>query len=128
MKGRPLITILDKTVTPMGSRMMKKWLVLPLKEKNLIEERLNVVDFFFQNVTLIEEILGSLKLIGDLERLISKVVVGRANPRELNQIKKALLVTKPIKELLKTQKNPTLKSSLINCTSVNFYWRKSKKN
>ena len=107
--GVPLITILDKTVTPMGSRMMKKWLVLPLKEKNLIEERLNVVDFFFQNPTLIEEILGSLKLIGDLERLISKVVVGRANPRELNQIKKALLVTKPIKELLKTQKNPTLK-------------------
>jgi DNA mismatch repair protein MutS len=107
--GVPLITILDKTVTPMGSRMMKKWIVLPLKEKNQIDERLNVVDFFFQNHTLIEEIIRSLKLIGDLERLISKVVVGRANPRELNQIKKALLVTRPIKELLKTQKNPTLK-------------------
>ena len=107
--GVPLISILDKTVTPMGSRMMKKWLVLPLKEKHQIEERLNVVDFFFQNPTLIDKILDSLKLIGDLERLISKVVVGRANPREVNQIKKALLVTKPIKELLKDQHNTTLK-------------------
>lgn len=107
--GVPLIQILDQTVTPMGSRMMKKWMVLPLKEKAPIEERLNVVDYFYQNSTLIEEILGSLKLIGDLERLISKVVVGRANPREMNQIKRALRSTLPIKELLKSQKNPTLK-------------------
>lgn len=107
--GVPLIQILDQTVTPMGSRMMKKWMVLPLKEKAPIEERLNVVDYFYQNSSLIEEILGSLKLIGDLERLISKVVVGRANPREMNQIKRALRSTLPIKELLKSQKNPTLK-------------------
>ncbi len=107
--GVPLIQILDQTVTPMGSRMMKKWMVLPLKEKQPIEERLNVVDFFYQNSTLIEEILASLRLIGDLERLISKVVVGRANPREMNQIKRALKSTLPIKELLKIQKNPTLK-------------------
>jgi DNA mismatch repair protein MutS len=93
----------------MGSRMMKKWMVLPLKEKSPIEERLNVVDYFYQNSSLIEEILGSLKLIGDLERLISKVVVGRVNPREMNQIKRALRSTLPIKELLKNQKNPTLK-------------------
>ncbi len=106
--GVPLITILDQTVTPMGSRMMKKWLVLPLKEKAPIEERLNVVDFFYQNSSLIEEMLGSLKLIGDLERLISKVVVGRANPREMNQIKRALKSTLPIKELMKSQKNVTL--------------------
>jgi DNA mismatch repair protein MutS len=107
--GVPLIQILDQTVTPMGSRMMKKWMVLPLKEKNAIEERLNVVDFFYQNSTLIDEILGELKQIGDLERLISKVVVGRANPREINQIKRALKALVPIKELLKIQKNPTLK-------------------
>jgi DNA mismatch repair protein MutS len=107
--GVPLIQILDHTVTPMGSRMMKKWLVLPLKEKSMIEERLNVVDFFYQNAPLIEEIISQMKLIGDLERLISKVVVGRANPREINQIKRALKVTLPIKELLKLQKNPTLK-------------------
>lgn len=107
--GVPLIQILDQTVTPMGSRMMKKWMVLPLKEKQLIEERLNVVDFFYQNSTLIEEMLAPLRLIGDLERLISKVVVGRANPREMNQIKRALKSTLPIKEMLKVQKNPTLK-------------------
>ncbi|SEG26824.1 DNA mismatch repair protein MutS [Algoriphagus boritolerans] len=107
--GVPLIQILDQTVTPMGSRMMKKWMVLPLKEKEPIEERLNVVDFFYQNSALIEEILASLRLIGDLERLISKVVVGRANPREMNQIKRALKFTLPIKELLKVQKNPSLK-------------------
>jgi len=107
--GVPLIQILDHTVTPMGSRMMKKWLVLPLKEKSMIEERLNVVDFFYQNAPLIEEIISQMKLIGDLERLISKVVVGRANPREINQIKRALKVTLPIKELLKLQKNLTLK-------------------
>ncbi|MFN3996626.1 DNA mismatch repair protein MutS [Algoriphagus sp.] len=107
--GVPLIQILDQTVTPMGSRMMKKWMVLPLKEKQAIEERLNVVDFFYQNSALIEEMLAPLRLIGDLERLISKVVVGRANPREMNQIKRALKSALPIKEMLKMQKNPTLK-------------------
>lgn len=107
--GVPLITILDQTCTPMGSRMMKKWMVLPLKDKQAIEERLNVVDFFYQNSASIDEIVAPLKLIGDLERLISKVVVGRANPREMNQIKRALKSTLPIKEMLKTQKNPTLK-------------------
>lgn len=107
--GVPLIQILDQTVTPMGSRMMKKWMVLPLKEKKPIEERLNVVDFFYQNSALIEEIIFQLRHIGDLERLISKVVVGRANPREMNQIKRALKSTLPIKDILKNQANPTLK-------------------
>ncbi len=107
--GVPLIQILDQTVTPMGSRMMKKWMVLPLKEKKAIEERLNVVDFFYQNSALIEDIVVQLRHIGDLERLISKVVVGRANPREINQIKRALKSTLPIKEILKNQSNSTLK-------------------
>lgn len=107
--GVPLIQILDQTVTPMGSRMMKKWMVLPLKEKQPIEERQNVVEFFFQNSALLDQILPQLRHVGDLERLISKVVVGRANPREMNQIKRALKATLPIKELLKEQKNPTLK-------------------
>lgn len=107
--GVPLIQILDQTVTPMGSRMMKKWMVLPLKERQPIEERQNVVEFFFQNTTVLDHILPQLRQIGDLERLISKVVVGRANPREMNQIKRALKATLPIKELLKNQDNPTLK-------------------
>lgn len=107
--GVPLIQILDQTITPMGSRMMKKWMVLPLKEKSQIEERLNVVEFFYENQGLIEEIIAQLRHIGDLERLISKVVVGRANPREMNQIRRALSSILPIKELLKKQENATLK-------------------
>ncbi|MFM7628340.1 MAG: DNA mismatch repair protein MutS [Algoriphagus sp.] len=107
--GVPLIQILDQTLTPMGSRMMKKWMVLPLKEKQAIEERLNVVEFFYQHPELSEEIEGSLRHMGDLERLISKVVVGRANPREINQIKRALVALLPIKEVLAKQANPTLK-------------------
>ncbi|MDF2156396.1 DNA mismatch repair protein MutS [Algoriphagus sp. CAU 1675] len=106
--GVPLIQILDQTVTPMGSRMMKKWMVLPLKDKAQIEERLNVVDFFYKNPELIEQAVSHLRHIGDLERLISKVVVGRVNPREMNQIKRALKATLPIKALLKDQDHPTL--------------------
>ena len=107
--GVPLISILDQSVTPMGSRMMKKWMVLPLKEKQAIEERLKVVDHFYKESDLSEEILVYLKQIGDLERLISKVAVGRINPREMNQLRKALKCTLPIKNLLKAQKNPSLK-------------------
>ena len=107
--GIPLIQILDQTVTPMGSRLMKKWMVLPLKEKAQIEERLKVVEHFYQEPELSGEILSHLKQIGDLERLISKVAVGRINPREMNQLKRALKNIVPIKELLKAQKNASLK-------------------
>lgn len=107
--GIPLISILDHTVTPMGSRMMKKWMVLPLKEKEPIEERLKVVEHFFTERELSDETLTHLKQIGDLERLISKVAVGRINPREMNQLKKALKNTLPIKELLKKSSNNSLK-------------------
>jgi DNA mismatch repair protein MutS len=98
--GVPLIDILDHSVTPMGSRLMKKWLVLPLREKALIEERLDVVSFFSRESQLIESLQQHLKQIGDLERLISKVAVRRINPRELLQLKKSLQHTNPIKELL----------------------------
>jgi DNA mismatch repair protein MutS len=107
--GVPLIQILDHTHTPMGSRMMKKWLVLPLKEKEPIEERQKIVSFFHKEPELREEIISHLKHIGDLERLISKVAVGRINPREMNQLRRALKYTLPIKSLLKQQKNPALK-------------------
>ena len=114
--GIPLIHILDHTVTPMGSRMMRKWLVLPLKEKEPIEDRLKIVDYFFEVEELREEILVYLKQIGDLERLISKVAVGRINPREMNQLKKALRNTIPIKSLLSASKSESLKKlgDLIN--------------
>ncbi|MCR9016132.1 DNA mismatch repair protein MutS [Aquiflexum gelatinilyticum] len=118
--GVPLINILDQTITPMGSRMMKKWMVLPLKEKEPIEERLKVVDYFFESPDLSEGILGHLKHIGDLERLISKVAVGRINPREMNQLKRALKNTLPIKEILKESKNSSLKKLSDQISSCEF--------
>ncbi len=98
--GVPLIDILDNTETPMGSRMLKKWMVLPLKEPLAIAERLKIVEAFYENDGLLELVKSQLKHIGDLERLISKVAVGRINPREMNQLKKALKTTQPIHEAL----------------------------
>lgn len=98
--GIPLISILDETLTPMGSRMIKKWMVLPVKDKAIIEERLNIVDSFYKDKSLTELLRNSLKPMGDLERLISKVAVGRINPREMLQLKKALGLAVPIKEAL----------------------------
>ncbi len=98
--GVPLIQILDHTVTPMGARLLRKWVVLPLKEKTPIEERLDTVELLLQQEDLHEQLLSHLKQIGDLERLISKVAVRRISPRELGQLKKSLLQVAPIKEML----------------------------
>ena len=106
--GVPLIDIMDRTFTPMGSRLMKKWIVLPLKEKARIEERQNIVDSFYQNPDLRDQVCEHLKSINDLERLISKVAVGRINPREMLQLRKALENIFPIKKLLAQQKNQSL--------------------
>lgn len=125
--GVPLINILDQTITPMGSRMMKKWMVLPLKEKEPIEERLKVVEYFFESPELCEEIVVHLKHIGDLERLISKVAVGRINPREMNQLKRALKNTLPIKEILKNSKNPSLKKLSDQISPCEFLLEKIEK-
>jgi len=95
--GVPLIQILDQTMTPMGARLLRKWLVLPLKEKTQIQERLNTVSYFKENEELGESLASHLKQIGDLERLISKVAVRRINPRELSALKKALLHIEPIR-------------------------------
>ncbi|WP_234364192.1 DNA mismatch repair protein MutS [Lunatibacter salilacus] len=122
--GVPLIQILDHTHTPMGSRMMKKWLVLPLKEKEPIEERQKIVSFFHKEPELREEIISQLKHIGDLERLISKVAVGRINPREMNQLRRALKYTLPIKSLLKGQKNPALKKLADQINPCDFLLEK----
>lgn len=93
-----LIDILDDTVSPMGARLLKRWMVLPLKEIAQIEQRLAVVDYFTHHEEKIELLRNELKLIGDLERLISKVAVGRISPRELGQLRKALECIAPIKE------------------------------
>ena len=95
--GIPLIQILDHTMTPMGARLLRKWLVLPLKEKSQIQERLNTVSYFKENEELRESLESHLKQIGDLERLISKVAVRRINPRELLALKKSLLHIEPIR-------------------------------
>lgn len=107
--GVPLLNILDQTVTPMGSRQLRKWMVLPLKEKQAIDERLTVVEKFFTDVVLSEKITEHLRQIADLERLISKVAVGRINPRELLQLKRSLLAIVPVKELITASGPPELK-------------------
>jgi DNA mismatch repair protein MutS len=112
--GVPLIQILDQTVTPMGARMLRKWVVLPLKDKLPIEERLNTVEQFLKNEDFHETVTQYLKHIGDLERLISKVAVRRINPRELVQLKKSLNQISPIKKLLGevNKKNGSTKNSI----------------
>ena len=106
--GIPLIDILDKTITPMGGRLMKKWLIMPLKEKTPIGDRLQMVEAFYEDEELRDELESLLKHIADLERLISKVAVGRINPREMILLKRSLLQIMPVKELLTKSKIPQL--------------------
>jgi len=98
--GVALLQVLDQTITPMGSRQLRKWMLLPLKEKPAIEERLNAVEKFLKQEELGEKMAEHLHQITDLERLISKVAVGRINPRELLQLKRSLRAILPIKDLM----------------------------
>ncbi|MEO1434397.1 MAG: DNA mismatch repair protein MutS [Bacteroidota bacterium] len=95
--GVPLIQVLDQTVSPMGSRLLKKWVVLPLKHKPAIDSRLQIVEYFIQTNDTADFLDQQLRQIGDLERLISKVPLGKVNPREIVQLKRALLALEPIK-------------------------------
>ncbi len=92
-----LLDVIDKTVSPMGSRMLKRWIVMPLKEKQLIEERLNIVEYLLKNKSFADSLSKSFKIVGDLERIISKVAVGKINPREVIQLKRALYAIEDIK-------------------------------
>lgn len=96
--GSSLIQVIDRTISPMGARLLKRWMVFPLKEEKLINDRLNVVEYFFRKPDFRELIEEQLHLIGDLERIISKVAVGRVSPREVVQLKVALQAIEPIKE------------------------------
>lgn len=96
-----LLSVLDDTQTPMGGRMMKRWIVLPLKDKTRIDARLDAVDALIKGEEAQFELTQRLKNIGDLERLISKVAVGKINPKEVNQLKRTLLEIQPIQFLLK---------------------------
>ncbi|HQH19091.1 MAG TPA: DNA mismatch repair protein MutS [Bacteroidales bacterium] len=96
--SRSLIDIIDHTISPMGSRMMKRWIVLPLKDKSTIDERLNIVEYFINNNPFHESILKEIKRIGDMERIISKVAVGKISPREVVQLSRALEAIETIKD------------------------------
>ncbi|MGL5228215.1 MAG: DNA mismatch repair protein MutS [Bacteroidales bacterium] len=106
--GKSLLSILDKTISPMGARLLKRWIVFPLKEITPIEERLNVVEDLFKNPELRDLLEAQLTLIGDLERIISKVAVGRINPREVMQLKIALTAIEPIKKACSASNNISL--------------------
>lgn len=93
-----LLNIIDKTVSPMGARSMRRWLLLPLKDKTAIEERLDAVTYFYQNPDLIAALQKTIKFIGDIERIIAKVAVGRVNPREIVQLKVSLENLRHLKE------------------------------
>jgi DNA mismatch repair protein MutS len=106
--ARTLCDVLDKTISPMGSRLLKRWIALPLKGIEPINERLNVVEFYIKNPAFRDEVHEHLNLVGDLERLISKVAVGRVNPRELIQLRLALQAIRPLKEICAQSEEPAL--------------------
>jgi len=104
-----LFHVLDQTASPMGARLLRKWILMPLKELKPIEERLEVVDFLLVKEALAAELLQQIKQIGDLERLISKIGLQKANPREIIQLKRALLATAEVRKLCEQSENLFLK-------------------
>lgn len=116
-----LFEVLDQTCTPMGARLLHKWIIMPLKELKPIEERLGMVDFLVKHDTLLQDFLSHTKQIGDLERLISKVGLQKVGPRELCQLKKALYHIEAVKQLAEAAKNPflsVLAEQLDPCLSI----------
>ena len=106
--AKTLVDVLDRTIGPMGARLLKRWVAFPLKDVKPIVERHGVVEYFFRNPELKNLLEQQIALIGDLERIISKVAVGRINPREVVQLKVALKAIEPIKEACAESENPTL--------------------
>lgn len=120
-RATTLIDVIDETVSPMGSRMMKRWLALPLKDKAPIEERLNAVEYFLNQKETMQEMIEHLKEIGDLERIVSKVATGRISPKEVVQLKRALRAIAPIKAFAEKAKNKAVQqlgSGLDLCLPV----------
>ena len=119
--ARSLIDVIDHTVSPMGSRMLKRWIALPLKDEVLINDRLDVVDYFFKDPDLKNLIVEELRSVGDLERLVSKIASGRLTPREMVQVKKALYCIEPVKKACLSSENESLKNigdQLNVCLSI----------
>lgn len=107
--GSSLLDVIDKTVSPMGARMLKRWVVFPLRDEKSINDRLDVVDYFFKHPDFTSVINEQLHRVGDLERVISKVAVGRVSPREVVQLKVALQALSPIKSVCSSADNDVLK-------------------
>ena len=107
--GTSLLDVIDQTLSPMGARMLKRWVVFPLTSKKAIDERLDVVDYFFREPEFKQLVEEQLRLVGDLERIISKVAVGRVNPRELVQLRTALQAIEPVKRACEKAKNDSLR-------------------
>ena len=107
--GTSLLGVIDKTISPMGARLLKRWLVFPLKDEKPINERLDVVEFFFREPDFKDFVEEKLHLIGDLERIVSKAAVGRISPREVVQLKVALQAIEPIKNACLNAENESLR-------------------
>ncbi|MCB0657409.1 MAG: DNA mismatch repair protein MutS, partial [Saprospiraceae bacterium] len=119
--GKALVDIMDETVSPMGARLLRRWLIFPLLSVNAIQRRLAQVSYFYEHPALRDELSQLILQIGDLERLISKVSVGKVNPREVNQLKKALKTLVPIQKSLSDTKDPvliTLADNLQLCQNI----------
>ena len=119
--GKSLLDVIDRTTSPMGARMLKRWMVFPLKDVKPIDDRLNVVEYFFRHPGMEEALEPQLELIGDVERIISKVAVGRISPREVVQLKVALGAMEPIKQLCAASGEPVLQQigeQLNPCTII----------
>lgn len=106
--AKTLVQVLDKTISPMGARLLKRWIAFPLKDVKPINERLGVVEYFFRHLDLKELLEQNIALVGDLERIISKVAVGRISPREVVQLKVALKAIEPVKQACAETDNPAL--------------------
>lgn len=108
-EGTSLLNVLDRTVTPMGGRMLRRWMVFPLKDVKTINERLDVVDYFFREPDFRTCIDEQFHRVGDLERIISRVAAGRVSPREVVQLKNALMALQPVKSACSSTNNEVLK-------------------
>ncbi len=115
-----LSDVLDETASPMGARLLKRWIVMPLKDRKSIQERLNVVDYFYQNRELRDELIREIKTVGDLERLISKIGLLKANPREIIQLKRALHAVEKLKQLTNVAESESLRmiSEQLNACTI----------
>ena len=107
--GTSLLGVIDKTISPMGARLLKRWVVFPLKDEKPINERLDVVEYFFREPDFKDFFEEKLHLIGDLERIVSKAAVGRISPREVVQLKVALQAIEPIKNACLNADNESLR-------------------